>query len=305
MLDFALYRDLIHLATPFSCLAPELTPEGYAPLIDALLQQTTHLDGSAHTRSTHLGPRDLLYTRLISRAPFSLSEDVLEQIDRLLAYELSQKPVTSIADIKNKDIINIYQHAHSLTHIALWQGDIATLRTDAIVNAANNQLLGCFQPFHRCIDNVIHASAGPRLRDDCARIIDTQQALEETGCAKITRGYHLPSRYVLHTVGPIYNSSVGHDFNADLLAKSYKSCMETAAQLPAIQSIAFCCISTGVFGFPNEAAAQVALHAVSRWLQSHPERFTDIIFNVFLDKDVAIYQKETSKRSDYVPRRQD
>ena len=81
--------------------------------------------------------------------------------------------------------------------------------------------------------------------------------------------------------------------------------METAAQLPAIQSIAFCCISTGVFGFPNEAAAQVALHAVSQWLQSHPERFTDIIFNVFLDKDVAIYQKETSKRSDYVPRRQD
>ena len=180
--------------------------------------------------------------------------------------------------------------------MALWQGDICTLKVDAVVNAANSQMLGCFQPFHRCIDNVIHAGAGPRLRDDCARMMDLQKTLEQTGHAKMTRAYHLPARFILHTVGPIYESPALHSQYADLLANCYRSCLDTAAAIPSIQSVAFCCISTGVFAFPNEAAARIALDTVTRWLEEHPQRFSHVVFNVFLEKDLRLYQNELSRR---------
>ncbi|MBV5267165.1 MAG: macro domain-containing protein, partial [Burkholderiaceae bacterium] len=189
--------------------------------------------------------------------------------------------------------------------IALWQGDICTLKADAIVNAANNQMLGCFQPFHQCIDNVIHAAAGPRLREDCALIMDEQKKqknihFEETGCAKITRAYHLPARFILHTVGPIYESPTQHATSAELLSSCYTACLETAAEIPGIRSLTLCCISTGVFGFPNEAAAQIAINSVTRWLEAHPQRFSQVIFNVFLDKDMSIYRNEINRRNNYV-----
>ena len=300
MLDLSQYRDLIELDEPFSSFSPRYTEEDVRKLVDTLLVQTAHLRAQDTVQNGPLNARDQLYTRLISRQPFSLPDGVLQQIDHLLAYEQSLKPVMDASILP----LAIARREFS-TRVALWQGDICALKVDAIVNAANNQMLGCFQPFHKCIDNVIHAAAGPRLRDDCALIMDEQKKQEnirseETGCAKITRAYHLPARFILHTVGPIYESPARHATYADLLSRCYTACLATAAEIPGIRSLAFCCISTGVFGFPNEAAAQIAINSVTCWLEAHPHRFSQVVFNVFLDRDLIIYQNEISRRNNYV-----
>ncbi|MEI7847753.1 MAG: macro domain-containing protein [Chloroflexota bacterium] len=254
---------------PFSSFSPRYTEEDVRKLVDMLLVQTAHLRAQGTVQNTPLSARDQLCPRLISRQPFSLSDGILQQIDRLLTYEQSLKPVMDASILP----LALVRREFS-TRISLWQGDICALKVDAIVNAANNQMLGCFQPFHKCIDNVIHAAAGPRLRDDCARIMDEQKKQEnirseETGCAKITRAYHLPARFILHTVGPIYETPSRHATYADLLSSCYTACLETAAEILRIRNLAFCCISTGVFGFPNEAAAQIAINSVTRWLEVH------------------------------------
>ncbi|OLS13983.1 MAG: Appr-1-p processing protein [Promethearchaeota archaeon CR_4] len=159
-------------------------------------------------------------------------------------------------------------------------------------------MLGCFTPFHKCIDNAIHASAGPRLRDDCYLIMQKQKTLEPIGIAKITRGYNLPATYILHTVGPnLSKSEHGKrslqiiEEHAKQLGSCYRSCLELADQIPAIRRLAFCCISTGAFEFPNDVAAPLALSSVHEWVQQHPSRFDLIVFNVFTQKDVEIYRK--------------
>ena len=169
----------------------------------------------------------------------------------------------------------------------LWQGDITTLAVDAIVNAANSAMLGCFVPCHGCIDNAIHSAAGVQLRLECARIM-AQQAEEPTGRAKITRAYNLPCRYVLHTVGPIIDGQVTRQ-DRELLASCYRSCLELAATY-GLKSIAFCCISTGEFHFPNELAAEIAIRTVKAFQQQNPNRM-EVIFNVFKDCDYEIYKK--------------
>ena len=300
MLDLSQYRGLIELDEPFSSFSPRYTEEDVRVLVDTLLVQTAHLRAQGAVQNAPLSARDQLYTRLISRQPFSLSDGILQQIDRLLAYEQSLKPVMDASTLPTALARREYS-----TRISLWQGDICALKTDAIVNAANNQMLGCFQPFHKCIDNVIHAAAGPRLRDDCAHIMDEQKKQENirsevSGCAKITRAYHLPAHFILHTVGPIYKSPAYHATYADMLSSCYTACLETATEIPGIRSLAFCCISTGVFGFPNEAAAQIAINSVTCWLEAHPHRFSQVVFNVFLDRDLIIYQNEISRRTNYV-----
>ena len=177
------------------------------------------------------------------------------------------------------------------TRLALWQGDITRLKIDAITNAANAGLLGCFRPFHNCIDNVIHNAAGPRVREDCRVITEIQGEPEPTGQTKITRGYNLPAKYILHTVGPIITDGAVTSEAASLLASCYRSCLSLASQVPAIHSVAFCCISTGVFGFPNKAAAGIAISSVKQWISENPETLDLIVFNVFQDRDLKIYER--------------
>jgi len=169
--------------------------------------------------------------------------------------------------------------------LLLWQGDITLLKVDAIVNAANAQALGCWSPLHNCIDNCIHSAAGIQLRKECADIM--QGRLLDTGDAIITQGYNLPAKHVIHTVGPIIESGQPTEQQKEQLAQCYRSCLDLAEK-HQLQSIAFCCISTGVFHFPNELAAEIAVKTVKEYpLQS----LKTIVFNVFLDKDRDIYQR--------------
>jgi O-acetyl-ADP-ribose deacetylase (regulator of RNase III) len=177
--------------------------------------------------------------------------------------------------------------------VRIWRGDITRLALDAIVNAANTELLGCFRPGHGCIDNAIHTAAGPRLRDDCATIIDIQGRPEETGGAKITRAYHLPSRFVLHTVGPIVADGRVRPQDVRALAASYRSCLDLARSMRSIRTLAFCGVSTGVFGYPRAQAAEVAVRTVLSWLSDHPGALELIVFNVFSEADLDVYRTVT------------
>ncbi len=175
------------------------------------------------------------------------------------------------------------------SRLYLWQGDITRLAADAIVNAANYTLLGCFIPLHNCIDNCIHSAAGVQLRWDCHEIVRRQGHDEPTGRAQITPGYCLPAKYVLHTVGPIVDAGLT-DEHRELLASSYRSCLDLAAE-NGLGNVAFCCISTGVFCFPAEEAAQIAVKTVRDWLDSHESSIDKVIFNVFGNRDKEIYEK--------------
>ena len=176
-------------------------------------------------------------------------------------------------------------------NLYLWQGDITTLKVDAIVNAANNQLLGCFVPYHRCIDNAIHSQAGLQLRLECYQLMKEQGHLELTGQAKLTKAYNLPAKYVIHTVGPIVQGELRKN-DEDLLVSSYQSCLKLAVE-NGIESLAFCCISTGEFHFPNQRAAELAVKTVQDFMIEHPQ--IKIVFNVFKDEDLNIYKEIISK----------
>jgi len=175
-------------------------------------------------------------------------------------------------------------------HIEIIVGDITALEVDAIVNAANASLLGGGGVDSPCVDNAIHSAAGPRLREDCHRIMALQGGFEETGTAKITRGYHLPARYVLHTVGPVVDGPLRPPHER-ALAASYRACLDLAAEVDDLRTIAFCGISTGVFGYPRTPAAHTALDTVADWLDHHPSRFDRVVFNVYGDDDHAAYTR--------------
>ena len=218
----------------------------------------------------------LLRSLMNIRVPQPIGEDFLVVQDEYLQGELAQKGVTDFAGL-----------TPAAEGIYLWQGDITTLRCDAIVNAANSGMTGCYVPCHGCIDNCIHTYAGVQLRQECAAIMREQGREEETGKAKITRAYNLPCKYVLHTVGPIITGPLtGQD--EKLLASCYRSCLELAEQY-GIKSIAFCCISTGEFHFPNDRAAEIALRTVREY-RSENNSNIKVIFNVFKDVDYEIYR---------------
>lgn len=172
-------------------------------------------------------------------------------------------------------------------HLYLFQGDITTLKVDAIVNAANSELLGCFIPRHQCIDNIIHTRAGVQLRLACHDLMAAQGKKEPVGKAKITPGFNLPSKYVIHTVGPRVAGSVSQ-MHRDLLAKCYRECLKLADDMD-LSEIAFCCISTGEFRFPNDLAAEIAVKTVTDYMK-HNDSNLKVIFNVFKDEDLRIYQ---------------
>ncbi|MFF2449049.1 protein-ADP-ribose hydrolase [Neobacillus sp. NPDC058068] len=237
--------------------------------------------------------RKLLRALLNIRAPKPLADKLLEQLDCLLQTELKEKGIVEVEKLDSVATMFPNNSFSQSDKFILWQGDITQLNANAIVNAANNQMLGCFQPLHACIDNAIHSAAGPQLRNDCEIIMSVQKELEETGNAKITRAYHLPSHYVLHTVGPIVpNGTALTKQQRDELASCYISCLELAAEIEDIKTIAFCAISTGVFGFPKPEAAHIAVNTVNQWLSEHPNHFEKIIFNVFSKDDYNVYLNE-------------
>lgn len=187
---------------------------------------------------------------------------------------------------QSKGIVDINDLQETEKNIYLWQGDITRLRCGAIVNAANSGMTGCYQPCHNCIDNCIHTFAGTRLRYKCNEIMLHQGHEEETGKAKITSAYNLPCEYVIHTVGPIVHGKLTQK-HCELLESSYRSCLELAMK-NGIKSIAFCCISTGVFGFPKKEAAEIAVKTVRNFQKEHE---IEVIFNVFKDEDYDIYRE--------------
>lgn len=227
--------------------------------------------------------RQVLRGVLNTLKPGGLRPESVCQLNRLLQSELRNKIIHSPAEFEKKASLEVKG-----TKIGMFQGDITTLGFDAIVNAANSQMLGCFQPLHNCIDNVIHSAAGVQLRDDCHTIMSIQGHPEPTGKAKITRAYNLPSRFVLHTVGPIVKHSPGNR-EEQLLKSCYTECLDLCASIPQIRSIAFCCISTGVFGYPQDAAAHVAFDTVREWVNDNPDTLDMVLFNVFTDKDRVLY----------------
>mgnify|MGYP004639075179 FL=1 len=217
-----------------------------------------------------------LYRSLVNIRPAGkASAEYLKAEDEFLQKLTAQKGITDIADLQPVEK-NIY----------LWKGDITTLKCGAIVNAANSGMTGCYRPCHNCIDNCIHTFAGVRLRLKCAEIMKAQGHEEPTGTAKITPAYNLPCDYVIHTVGPIVQSRLTKK-HCELLKSCYQSCLELAI-LNGIKNIAFCCISTGVFGFPQDKAAEIAVQTVREFLKTHD---IEVIFNVFTEKDFDIYKR--------------
>lgn len=220
--------------------------------------------------------RQLLRSLMNLRPPMAVSEEFLQVQNDYLQTETAKKGVTHLSDLIPAE-----------DGIYLWRGDITTLDVDAIVNAANSQMLGCFCPCHGCIDNAIHTFAGVQLRLACARLMQQQGHDEPTGSAKITPGYNLPCKFVLHTVGPIITGPLTKE-DCDLLASCYRACL-LLADREKLHSVAFCCISTGEFHFPNEMAAQIAVQTVKDYREQTKSKL-EVIFNVFKQTDYDIYQ---------------
>ncbi len=221
--------------------------------------------------------KKLLRALMNVRAPAPLSREFFAVQDEYLRDAIAAKGVTRLRDLKPTE-----------EGLYLWQGDITTLECDAIVNAANSGMTGCYRPNHSCIDNCIHSYAGVQLRLRCAEIMEAQGHEEPTGQAKLTPGYNLPSKYVIHTVGPIVEGPLTTEHRR-LLASCYRSCLELAAE-NGCGSIAFCCISTGVFGFPKREAAEIAVGTVKEWKRKSGSAMK-VIFNVFGNADREIYRE--------------
>ncbi|MGN0193677.1 MAG: protein-ADP-ribose hydrolase [Pseudoramibacter sp.] len=237
--------------------------------------------------------RRLLRSLMNIRMPRPLSPEVLAVQDDYLKARNQEKGIVRIQDIPT---IKAQGSNHpNGDMLSIWQGDITRLETDAIVNAANDQMLGCFVPMHTCIDNCIHTYAGVELRLECHR--QMQKLREQYGRAytqptavpMLTGGYNLPAAHVIHIVGPIVGDRL-----TPALERALSDCYQNTLDLcmkNGLSSVAFCCISTGVFRFPNDRAAEIAAETVTAWLDAHPGKIKRVIFNVFKDEDKRLYEK--------------
>jgi O-acetyl-ADP-ribose deacetylase (regulator of RNase III) len=294
-LDLDEYKTLIKLEEPF--ISPTPAPEDEGSRTEMVERLITYLQAEVNNPEAGSFPasyqekRRLLKALLTVREPDPLPEWFTPLFDQILQYEMARRPVVSIADLPTVAESFPGTSYQSAENAVLWQGDITNLKADAIVNAANAQLLGCMQPFHACIDNVIHSAAGPQVREDCHKIIERQGNPECTGWAKITRGYNLPAKFILHTVGPIVPRGEVTTLHEEQLSNCYTACLDGASRISGIRSVAFCSISTGVFGYPKILAAEAALKTVDDWLQDHPDTIEQVVFNVFLDEDLQIYEE--------------
>lgn len=249
-------------------------------LIDALLaEMPEYREQAGQFPPDDTSQRRLLRSLMNVRPPMPLDLAFLEVQDALLSAETEEKGVV------DGDAL---PPTAGDARLVLWQGDITRLRADAVVDADNAALLGCFAPCHGCIDNAIHSAAGLQLRDACAEIMRTQGHPEPAGRAKLTGGYNLPARYVLHTVGPVVGRWVTWKDRREL-ASCYRTCLELAAE-HGLRSVAFCCISTGEFHFPNQEAAEIAVKTVREFLDRQAASIERVIFNVFKDLDRDIYR---------------
>jgi len=215
------------------------------------------------------------------RPPLPANDEFLTLQDRYLTAKSMERGIVDVTRFAYKD------------SMALWQGDITRLNSEAIVNACNSALLGCFQPLHNCIDNVIHSNAGMQVRRDCHNIMQGSQL--PNGEVVVTSAYNLPCRFIFHTVGPIVQNGQPSEKDMLDLTNCYRSCMEKAGEM-GIDSLALCCLSTGVYGYPKDLAAKLAIATVREWLP----RFSDlkIIFTVYLDADKTHYERELSRQAE-------
>ena len=240
----------------------------------------------------------LLRSLMNIRMPGKMNENVVKVQDEFLTEEAREKGIVELTDIPTA--AEQYGSSHPYADkISVWQGDITRLRAGAIVNAANSQMMGCFVPCHKCIDNAIHSAAGIELREACSHYMKRRRMQygaryeEPTGRAVLTKGYNLPADYVIHTVGPIVGGSLNQKLKDDLKScylNVLKCCVEHK-----IRSVAFCCISTGEFHFPNDEAAKIAADTVTGFLKEHDPDFDRIIFNVFKDVDRELYEAELKR----------
>ena len=230
------------------------------------------------------GKRRILRSLMNVRMPRKMDEAVLAVQDEYLQARIRENGIVEPADIP---IIR--------DRMSIWQGDITRLAVDAIVNAANSQMLGCFVPMHTCIDNCIHTFAGVQLRAECARQMEQLKSRygrdyeQPTALPMLTDAYNLPARKVIHIVGPIVQGRLTTSLENDLAA-CYRNTLDMCLE-NGLKSVAFCCISTGVFHFPNKRAAEIAVQTVTGWLSEHPGGMERVIFNVFKDEDKAYYEQ--------------
>lgn len=244
-------------------------------LIQTLLNEQPQYKGTTIPKES--AEQKMLLRGLMNvRMPADIDEEFLRIQDAYLQEATAEKQITRLSDLKPID-----------EGLYLWQGDITALECDAIVNAANSGMTGCYVPNHKCIDNCIHTFAGVQLRMECAKIMEKQGYEEPTGKAKITKAYNLPCKYILHTVGPIVSGRLTKR-DEELLSSCYQSCLKLAEE-NGVKSIAFCCISTGVFHFPNDRAAEIAVETVKNYRKETGSKI-EVIFNVFKDLDKEIYE---------------
>ena len=261
----------------------ETQEERLAYLVEAFKEDSDQYKDIQTPEDTE-GKQRILRSLMNVRPPRRMPERVLKVQDAYLkarAEEIGEVGLDDIPVVRD--------------NISIWQGDITRLAVDAIVNAANSQMMGCFIPMHTCIDNCIHTYAGVQLRAECARNMQRQRLLhgddyeQPTAVPMLTDAYNLPAKKVIHIVGPIVQGTLmpQHEWAlADCYQNTLNMCLENN-----LKSVAFCCISTGVFHFPNDQAAQIAVQTVRYWLSKHPDRMDRVIFNVFKDEDRKLYEK--------------
>lgn len=270
-------------------------------LLEKLIEDSTKYKELDTTEYNLEEKKNAIRSLMNIRMPRELSDELLALQDEYLQEEMKAKGVITLADIPTikEQFGSKSSYAGENSFIAerlsLWQGDITRLEVGAIVNAANSQMLGCFVPCHRCIDNAIHSAAGLQLREECNNIMSSRRLKyggnyeEPTGTATLTSGYNLPCDYVIHTVGPIVYEQLN-----DMLCQDLQNCYVNVLQCCLehnIKSVAFCCISTGEFHFPNDKAAEIAWKTVTTFLEKHGHCMERIIFNVFKDSDLELYKK--------------
>ncbi len=276
MLTLNEYRSLIDLdytPRPYEIISEAEKSDICDEMLGVLLEERNEIAAFSYPYKVK---RELIWGYLNQRLPNPVSARFLEIQDRLFRSETAENGIVDADGLSYEG------------NVALWQGDITRLNADAVVNAANSSLLGCFIPHHKCIDNVIHSRAGVQVRLDCSRIMGAQGEPEPAGCAKITRAYNLPSKYILHTVGPMTGLSASEE-DGRVLRGCYVSCLNLARAM-GLKTVAFCCVSTGIFGFPSDEAAAIAVGAVRHWMMESGSDMR-IVFDVFLDKDAEIYRE--------------
>ena len=262
-------------------------------LIDAFLSESPAY-AKASIPVDLQGKRDLLRSLMNVRPPYPIDDEVIEVQDEYLRKRAVEKGIVALSQIP-AIAERGSEHLHAGV-ISIWQGDITRLACDAIVNAANAQMLGCFTPLHGCIDNFIHTYAGIQLRAECSRHMDELRGIhgdeyeQPTSVPMLTEGYNLPADKIIHIVGPIVYPMLSEEHERQL-HDCYTRCLDLCAG-EGLRSIAFCCISTGVFRFPQKRAATIAVEAVSTWLSDHPGKLDRVVFNVFKDEDREHYERE-------------